>query len=193
MIELKDEIRRAESFQVKVYRGAAHLAKVQKVESLLDLGCGYPVKLEKYLSFVKDIVGVDLPVKINLIENANFGEWKRHDFNKKKLRLRRKFDMIIAADIIEHLTYPDILLESIKDHSHEETIVLISTPEAESTLKTSDGKPANRQHKQEWKISEFINYLVSRGFQIVDFGCYIESNGAYPYICDYFLCRVKKG
>lgn len=193
MIDLQQEIKRAETFQVRVYKAAGQLAQIQRSESVLDIGCGYPVKLEKFIApVVKDIVGVDLPVKINLIKDSSFGKWVKHDFNKKKLKLKRKFDMIISADLVEHLSYPDILLESIKDHSHKETIILISTPDAESTMKTEDGRPANKQHKQEWKMSQFIKYLVSKGFELIDFGCYIEPNGSYVYICNYFLCRVKK-
>lgn len=191
-MNLKEEKQRAAMFQLKVYRAAGHLAKVQKVNSFLDLGCGYPTKLIACIRPITcNVVGVDLPGKINLIPDIGFGEWIAHDFNgSKELNLRRKFDMIISADVIEHLDNPNVLLNAIKKHSTRETVILLSTPDAESTKSTEDGLPANQQHKREWKMSDFIKYLVQSGFEIIDFGCYIEDHGAYPYISDYFLCRI---
>ena len=200
-MNLKEEMKRAELFQVKIYKAAAHLAKKQNVKSVLDLGCSYPTKVLRYVyPIVTDIVGVDLPEKIKLIQDANksmnfhkYGKWIIHNFNEsKKLNLHRKFDMIISADVIEHLEKPDRLLNAIKRHSHVKTIILLSTPDAESTMKQQDGSPANIQHIREWKMSEFIHYLTSSGFDIIDFGGYIEFNAAYPYICNYFLCRISK-
>jgi len=190
---MNKETERAELFQVRIYKAAAKLAKAQKVKSVLDLGCGYPTKLIKYVvPVVKEVVGVDLPDKIAIIPKIySKGNWISCDFNKEELDLGKKFDMIIAADVIEHLENPDALLTIIKHHSCIDTVVLLSTPDAESTMKQQDGRPANLQHKREWKISEFVRYLASSGFDIIDFGCYIELNGTYPYICNYFLVRVK--
>jgi len=190
----EQELEKSQLFQVKIYKAAARLAKTQNVKSVLDLGCGLPTKLLKYVCpVIEEVVGVDLPEKINAIpETMCKGRWIACDLNKGELDLGRKFDMIISADAIEHLENPDALLTIIKRHSHVNTMILLSTPDAESTMKQQNGRPANLQHKTEWKMSEFVRYLSASGFDVVDFGCYIEANGSYPYICDYFLARVKK-
>jgi 2-polyprenyl-3-methyl-5-hydroxy-6-metoxy-1,4-benzoquinol methylase len=186
------EIDRSELFQVKIYRAAAKLAKTQNVKSVLDLGCGYPTKLLKYIGPVAETVtGVDLFSVIKTIPELHRGRWIACDLNEGKLDLGKKFDMIISADVIEHLSNPDALLTIIKCHSIINTVILLSTPDAESTMKQQDGRPANIQHKREWKMSEFVRYLSASGFDVIDFGCYIETNGSYPYIADYFLVRVK--
>jgi 2-polyprenyl-3-methyl-5-hydroxy-6-metoxy-1,4-benzoquinol methylase len=146
-MNLKEEKQRAAMFQLKIYKAAGHLAKVQKVNSFLDLGCGYPTKLADHIyPITRNITGVDLKGKIDLIKNMGFGTWIVHDFDGVKiLNLRKKFDMIISADVIEHLDNPNVLLNAIKKHSTRRTVILLSTPDAESTKSTPEGRPANQR------------------------------------------------
>ena len=178
-------------FQQDVYRFAADLALKK---SVLDIGCSYPKKLEKFiLPVTKDITGIDLPEIIDWIkEDVQWGQWIACDIEKESLDLDKKFDLIICADVVEHLDNPNVLMEMIKKHSNEKTLIVISTPDGNTTLKQNNGKPANIQHKQEWGRDEFKAYLQSSGLDILESRYVIEQQIKPVYICNYFLCKKSE-
>ena len=185
-------IENSKIFQVNIYRIASKLVKTYNIKSVLDIGCGYPSKIQKFLvPLVSNITGVDLLDVIKLSQNLDFGEWIGCNIDEEELNLNKKFDLIISADNIEHLENPDRLLRAIKQHSHNNTIILISTPDGNTTLKQQNGQPANIQHKQEWNRDEFSKYLLNSGFNIINSNYYVESGGGYPYVCQYCICKIS--
>jgi hypothetical protein len=74
-------------------------------------------------------------------------------------------DLVIAADVIEHVQQPDTLLWMI-DVIYPKTLV-ISTPARELLkLGTDDGPPRNLCHVREWSQPEFAAYIGDR-FEVV--------------------------
>ena len=98
--------------------------------TILDLGCGIG-DLAKLLTEKGYIVtGADISQKS--IENA-----KKHaketfvvDFENSwpNELLQKKFDVIIASEIIEHMFNPDFMLQNISIMLHENSVVIITTP-----------------------------------------------------------------
>lgn len=69
-----------------------------------------------------------------------------------------KADLLVCADVIEHLPNPDDLLEFIAEIDFQELI--ISTPERDAVAGRKDfGPPENTAHYREWNAIEFKNYL----------------------------------
>jgi len=165
-----DDKYNASTFQINVYRFASKVILWHKLKTVLDIGCGFGIKLQQFIKPVcKEIVGIDTKHAIDFCRKEyRFGEWFVDDIENPGLKMNRKFDLIISSDVIEHLVDPDHLLRYIKNCCHEKTEVIISTPERDLTRgKKSLGPPANQAHIREWNSSEFRKYISNRGFKIL--------------------------
>lgn len=76
------------------------------------------------------------------------------------------YDMVICADVIEHVEDPVGLLESIK--SARPKIAVISTPER-TLIPGADplGPPRNIHHRLEWTRDEFAQLLADH-FSVIE-------------------------
>jgi SAM-dependent methyltransferase len=160
----------ASTYQIKVYEFAKKVMMKYRGKNVLDIGCGYGIKLKEIvLPVCDDIVGIDVKHAIDFCKKSHaFGRWFVDDIERPGLDLNEKFDVIICSDVIEHLLDPDSLLKYIGRHSHEGTHIIISTP-ARDLLRKGDrlGPPLNRSHVREWSRAEFCAYISNRGFAIV--------------------------
>lgn len=178
-------------YQIKVYEYARKLIEITKVNNLLDVGCGYGIKLQKIIYPVcKDIVGIDKDEVIKYCKAVySFGDWYNDDIENSTLKLNKKFDLIISSDVIEHMVNPDKLLSYIKNCSHERTHIIISTPERDRILnQNSMGPPRNLNHVREWNMSEFKAYLQSRNFHIIRHFLLGEKVSSYKELLKKILC-----
>ena len=78
-------------------------------------------------------------------------------------------DVVICADVIEHLVDPDELIQFIKNLKF--TFLVLSTPDRSLMYKRWQrgyyGPPRNPAHVREWTRYEFLKY-ISRHFDILD-------------------------
>jgi len=166
-----DNKKDSSSYQVAVYQFAAGLIKSNKLNSVLDIGCGIGLKLKKYVyPFCKDITGIDVEQHINFCKkHYNFGYWLIEDIELPKMQLDKKFDIIIASDVIEHLRDPNKLFSYIRRHAANDTYVIISTPERDLVQgEYSFGPPSNKAHIREWNMAEFSEYIKKMNFEIIN-------------------------
>ncbi|NQT02287.1 MAG: methyltransferase domain-containing protein, partial [Planctomycetes bacterium] len=187
-----DDVPHASSYQAAVYRLAAELIKENEFKNVLDVGCGFGIKLAKYIYPVcHDITGIDCEHAIRFCKREhNFGKWFTDNIEKPSLHLDRKFDLIISSDVIEHLVNPDTLLEYIKSHSHPETTIVLSTPERDMIQgKDSFGPPANKTHVREWNMAEFHKYISEYGFNILEPFLAKDKDDSAATTCQVFLCK----
>jgi 2-polyprenyl-3-methyl-5-hydroxy-6-metoxy-1,4-benzoquinol methylase len=103
------------------------LKKYKKKGSLLDFGCGTGWFLEEAQKHYK-VAGVEYSDSIRL--------WLKKKFNissyKKISNLKKKFDIITAFDVIEHVPNPLVFLKSLKKKLKKNGIILIYTPNVDS-------------------------------------------------------------
>jgi len=85
------------------------------------------------LTQVSETVGVDCSVavideyrKLGVFTNIVAGDVERLD----ELPIARKFDVVIAGDIIEHLSNPGRMLDGIRRFCTADTRVIVTTPNA---------------------------------------------------------------
>lgn len=164
-----DSLEDSEYYQLEVYEYIASLFSQHRISSVLDVGCGLATKLRDYiLPHCSNITGIDSEHAIPLCrELHDFGIWHTADLENTSYVLPTAYDLIISADVIEHLKDPDNLLRIIKSGTHPESLVVLSTPERDLRRGLDDtGPPQNTAHVREWNEKEFRAYLTDRGFHI---------------------------
>ncbi|MCA9487692.1 MAG: methyltransferase domain-containing protein [Nanoarchaeota archaeon] len=88
------------------------ILKIFKPKSVVDIGCGSGTWLKVFSEEgVKDILGVDFNPSKPIISERNI---LRHDL-RKKLILKRKFDVAISLEVAEHIEtkYSDLFVENL--------------------------------------------------------------------------------
>lgn len=157
-------------YQHLVYQIAADVIRTRPSRtSVLDIGCGYPYKLEKFIRpLTSDITGIDSREAVEFSKaNFQFGRWVEGNLSDSSFSLGRKFGVIICADVIEHVEDPDKLLEIVRRHAYRSSTVIISTPERDNARGIDhNGPPPNQTHIREWNQDEFTGYLKTEGFTV---------------------------
>lgn len=177
-----DTSTRTDEFQDKVYAHALEVAKKFDYKLVADIGCGSGYKLLKYFKAFST-VGYDLPKTVSQL-NSKYPEreWRVSDFTVAP----KTADLVICADVIEHIFAPNDLLNWIKSMNPKR--IIISTPNRDSMCnllgRPHAGPPANPHHIREWNFTEFENY-ISQFFNIVS---HYEVTKEFCQIID---CKLK--
>lgn len=110
------------------------IEKMCRGKTVLNLGCvgaaQFPMDSDESLhsrlkKVAKNVVGVDM-------QKTEFG---KPDVvaNVENLNLGKKFDVVVAGEIIEHVNNPGKLLHSAKKHMRDDSILILTTPNMFST------------------------------------------------------------
>jgi SAM-dependent methyltransferase len=94
---------------------------------VLDVACGKKAVLREFVSGEDVYCGCDYHEALDV----EIPEYTTVDLNEESLskRLRRdSFDVIFCGEILEHLFSPDALLDELRALMHEESILVLSTP-----------------------------------------------------------------
>jgi SAM-dependent methyltransferase len=100
----------------------------KKGKSLLDIGCGSGF----YMNYAKekglDCVGVEYSSEFATLlrDKTDLSIFSFSEFETKYEG--KKFDLIHAGHILEHLTEPYSIFDFIKKYSHKDTIVIVDGP-----------------------------------------------------------------
>ncbi|MDX2054168.1 MAG: class I SAM-dependent methyltransferase [Polyangiaceae bacterium] len=167
----ENRVAAAQSFQFPVYRYAAGLVRKHGFQTILDIGCGVGVKLALLHKENAGgrIVGIDQPRAVEYCQkHLAFGEWYSDDFENPRLDLNVDADLVIAADVIEHLVDPNCLLDYARRRMKPDGLMLLSTPDRERLWGRGMMRSPNPSHVREWTAQEFGGYLRSRGFFVVE-------------------------
>lgn len=185
----------AADFQVPVYRFARQIVRRHKLRSVLDLGCGWGVKLREFLFPVcGEITGVDLAQEKIVFCRAqySFGEWICADLEDDGLSWERKFDLVICADMIEHVFFPDRVMSLIKKNLSPAGWAILSTPERDIHRgRNHGGPPPNALHVREWNRREFSRYVRSRGLKVIEHRIVARGRLSREKSCQMLLCRPE--
>lgn len=162
-------------FQYYVYRLCGRLIRKYQYASFLDVGSGPATKVRRFiLPVCKDVTLVDQPSTGVLLrrlmpESPFFAV----NLESPALDLGRKFDVIVCADVLEHLVDPDPCAEFIRRHLSVGGRAVFSTPDRDWLRGVDCNTCPKREHVREWNAREFAAYATSRGFVV-------ETHAHYP-------------
>jgi SAM-dependent methyltransferase len=175
-----DDSPNTDEWQNEVYQFSREILDNQRLSKIVDVGCGSGFKLMKYFGELNPI-GYDVPPTCEWLRKMYPGrEWRELDFTAA---VSDTADLVICADVIEHVLDPNALLSYIKKF-HPKLIVL-STPDRNLlNAGTHNGPPHNPAHIREWSFFEFEAYISSH-FNVIE---HFISNAAQCTQC--ILCRI---
>jgi len=144
----------------------------KRLTSLVDVGCGPGTKLLKiHRAFPNlDIAGIDQRAAIEYCKRTyNFGKWFVDNFDDPDVSLHHiKGDLVICADVIEHVVNPDVILNYLKNKLAPKGYIILSTPERDVLRGKDCTFCPNPHHIREWNYTELAAYLRDRGFFLLD-------------------------
>lgn len=152
------------------------------------------------LSVAKEVYGVDISEEgLNLLRRAGIpnlilGNVEQLD-QIPELR-GEKFDVILAAEIIEHLNNPGLFLQSAKHLFHENSIMVITTPNAYRITgfgyRLKGLEFVHPDHNYWFSWSTLTSLLSKNGYQIIDARLYSFIDYKHPLIRSLVRKIVKK-
>jgi len=154
------------------YETIRRLIKKYKKDNLkiLDIGCGHG-----FLPFFAEknwiIYGIDNDEE--RIRRARKIQHKNAIFKKgdaENFNLNKKFDVILALDVIEHLNHPEKCLKLISKHLYDDGIFIVSNPNRHSfwTLFFDNRFIRLENHKHYWSSEQFAKMAEKFGFKLVE-------------------------
>jgi SAM-dependent methyltransferase len=99
---------------------------------LLEIGC-YTATLADLLPKNVEYLGVDFDEKAIEIARSHGKKVYALNFNEEEFNFKEKFDIVVAAEILEHLVDPGKLITKLKELLADDGIIIISLPN-ENTL-----------------------------------------------------------
>lgn len=190
-------LRRARDYQAGVYDLAQALLPNGPDVCLIDVGCGPGVKLSRIARKrpATRIVGIDRTSAVTYCRAQHtFGEWVAADLNDPASVGDVRGDVVVCADVIEHLEHPDRLLQFLRQVTKPQGRIVISTPERELMHGPDCHTSPNPEHVREWTQSEFVAFVSSQGFAVQASQLQLPMR-ARPSVLfiDYLLARLREG
>src|SRR5690348_13933067 len=100
-----------------------HLASLRPCR-ILEFGCGHGLILQNLRDC--DSVGVEIDEREAALAQANGLDVRVG--HAGRFHAGRKFDVVIASEVIEHMSDPQSLLENASRHLRQDGILLLTTP-----------------------------------------------------------------
>ena len=149
-----DDRNMKDKWQKEVYEFAKKVFLENKFKSVIDFGTGSGYKFMKHFENY-DTVGIELPKMLNFLQKKYPNkQWQGG------IKPIKNFDMIICADVIEHLVDPDVLLDFFIQCDPK--IIVLSTVDRDIFYphpELHNGPPQNWSHVREWNMKELNRYI----------------------------------
>jgi SAM-dependent methyltransferase len=159
--------------QDPVYKFASRKARRMRDPMVVDIGCGTGHKLVNRIGSVTTrFVGVDQESAISIARRV----FPAHNWISGDLALDETWcqiadlraDMLICADVIEHVPDPRHLLRRLREATSPGSVVVLSTPDRDRMgYPDALGPPANPRHIREWSMEGFRLLVEAEQFEIV--------------------------
>ena len=168
---------------------------------ILDLGCGAGMMLKEIDAYSK-LIGIDISetaikeANENLKDKDNVILIKRDI--QKPISLDYKIDKIICSEVLEHLPYPERVIDNIYNLASEDTLIIITIPNERLINKIDaifkflglNKILKNIQIKLEWHLHEFdlevFKKIVKNKLEIVD----VKKSPSTFFVTSYvILCK----
>jgi len=161
--------------------------------NVLDVACadGYGVNLLS--KHVKKIVGVDRKKEYLDIAKKRY---KNHSIEFYQIdvdinNIEGKYDGITCFETIEHVKYPEKLLNNLYDVLEDNGTLLLSVPNSKYEV-IENGKNKDSYHLHVFNINELKELIKSKGFKICNiYGQSYINKIVNKEITDYYITNVS--
>ena len=159
-------------YQLAVYEMTRRLADHLGASSIADIGCGTGMKLASLFA-ERAIFGVDSPDAVSvarrMVPRGTFvGVDLESPLDLAALLPGCTRELVICADVIEHLARPDHLLASIHSFCTTETRFVLSSPDRMRLAGPRARRPSVPDHVREWSADELRRFVTRCGFDVLD-------------------------
>jgi len=106
---------------------------IKKDINIIDIGCGhaYLAKLLKNKKY-ENILGVD-KVKRSFIKNKEYlNDYRKLNLNNRNINIKKKFDLIVCSEVIEHLDDTCFILTKMKSLLKKNGYIILTVPNIEN-------------------------------------------------------------
>lgn len=171
---------------MKVENRVDWVARQVRGKDVLDVGpCGFTwkpdpewIRREWIHAIIKEnaksVLGIDISKK-GIEWARRFGYNDIIYGNAENFSLGRKFDVIFAGELIEHLSNPGLFLRCAKKHLRKGGKLVLTTPNARHPQRWMRDKAMSPNHLQLYTMQILKQLLQANGFgKIKEF--YLESN-----------------
>jgi SAM-dependent methyltransferase len=163
-----ERLQKVIAYQHHVYVFAATLVQQNALKSGLDLGCGPATKTAAVLlPKLERLTLIDQPTCERLakktIPSATF---IGTDLEQCQVDLNQQFDLIVCADVVEHLANPLLCLEFAYSHLSPGGFAIFSTPERDVLRGLQCMHSPHPSHVREWNRREFKDLLEYVGYVV---------------------------
>lgn len=179
-----------------------------KGKKVLDVGCvghtippDHPLWLHKHVVEVASYtLGIDIePEKVNELQQQGYNVAVADALS---CDLGKRFDVIVAGQVIEHLDNPGIFLENMRKHLSKDGVLIITTDNAHGAMFIKDyllKRPnINPQHCMFFSRETITELLRRHSFEILEFYYYDDAwkwfFKIFPHFTSNFIvvCRKKR-
>jgi SAM-dependent methyltransferase len=176
-----------DEWQREVYVAAADLMRSEGLRTVYDVGCGSGYKLVQYLGEYETI-GFDVESTVALLKKRYPDRtWHSVGFDHRSFA---PADVVVCADVIEHVTDPDALVDFL--HHVTGRYLVLSTPDRDLIYPKEQhrhfGPPKNISHVREWSFAELAAY-IGRKFEIIQHRVTNTAQGTQMVICTKPIAR----
>lgn len=181
-----DKSKSKDELQDEVYHKAKEIQLTHNYKSILDIGTGSGYKLLKY--FKDDMIcGTEVPPNLDWLRKT-YPEYTWID-GMAAMEIQTPYNIIICADVIEHVLHPELLIEYILKIDFN--YLVISTPDRDKVQMKQrgylhDGPPNKPSHIREWSKNEF-NMYMKQNFKVIE-----HYNDGYMELNQIAICQKRK-
>lgn len=142
----------------------------------------------------KKAIGIDiLPEAIEELKEAGYDLRYGDVENLEQLKFEESFDLIIAGELIEHLSNPGLFLKGITRHMGKNTELLISTPNAFGFIRFIDAlirRERTRPDHVAWhSVRTLTQLLEANGLKVKEIIFYSFLSGKKRSV---FLTKIRR-
>jgi SAM-dependent methyltransferase len=163
-----ERIAASSRYQHPVYQICRDLLRSRAAHSFLDVGSGPGTKVAELIApLCSDLVLIDQPSSCEIVSRCVPGaRFVEADLDALDLDLERSFDLIVCADVLEHLKHPDLCVRFILAHLAEGGRAVLSTPERDNLRGPTCMTSPHPEHVREWNAAEFRAFVERCGLVV---------------------------